>query len=45
MFQLFRALTDRTKAMLVTNAALDFDAEFANRNAERKAELLRRAAQ
>lgn len=45
MFALFRSLTDRVKALFVTSAALDFEADFAARQAERKAELLRRAAE
>lgn len=44
MFALFRSLTDRIKALFVTTAALDFEADLAVRHAERKAELLRRAA-
>lgn len=44
MFQLFRALAERVKALFLTHAALDFEAEFLARDAERKAELLRQAA-
>jgi hypothetical protein len=40
---LFRALTDRFKAMFATNAALDLEAEFFARDAQRRAELLRQA--
>ena len=43
MCSLFRALTDRVKAVFVTHAALEFEAEFLARDAERKAELLRLA--
>lgn len=43
MFSLFRALTDRVKAMFVTNAALELESELLARDAERKAELLRLA--
>ena len=43
MFQIFRALAERVKALFVTDAALDFEAEFLCRDAERKAELLRQA--
>jgi hypothetical protein len=43
MFALFRALSDRVKAMFAADAALEFEAEFLARAAERKAELLRRA--
>lgn len=43
MLSLFRAITDRVKAMFVTNAALEFEAELLARDAERKAELLRLA--
>lgn len=45
MFALFRALTDRVKALFITTAALDFEADFLTRQAERKANLLRQAAQ
>lgn len=43
MFHLFRAFADRIKALFITNAALDFEGQFAARSAERKAELLREA--
>ena len=43
MLQIFRALTDRLKAMFVANVGLDFESHFLARNAERKAELLRQA--
>lgn len=45
MFALFRALSERVKALFVTTAALDFEAAFLARQAERKADLLRQAAQ
>jgi hypothetical protein len=45
MLQLFHALAQRVKALFITNAALDFEAQFVSRDAERKAELLRQAAQ
>jgi len=45
MFSLFHALADRLKALFVTHAALDFEAQFLASQAERKAELLRRAAE
>ncbi|MGE3806779.1 MAG: hypothetical protein AB7K24_19090 [Gemmataceae bacterium] len=44
MFQLFRVLGARLKALFVANVALDFESDFAAANAERKAELLRQAA-
>jgi hypothetical protein len=43
MFGLFRALTDRLKALFVTSVGLDFEAELFARHAERQAELLRQA--
>jgi hypothetical protein len=43
MFQLFRALAERVKALFVTNAALDFECEFLTAAAERQASLLRQA--
>ena len=43
MFALFRALTERVKALFITTAALDFEADLLARDAERKAELLRQA--
>ena len=43
MFYLFRALTDRVKALFIANVALDLEGQFASRAAERKAELLREA--
>lgn len=44
MFQLFRALGARLKALFVANAALEFESELAAVSAERKAVLLRQAA-
>ncbi len=43
MLSLFRALSERVKALFVTTAALDFEAALLARDAERKAELLRQA--
>jgi len=43
MFALFRALTERVKALFLTTAALDLEADLLARDAERKAELLRHA--
>jgi hypothetical protein len=43
MFALFRALSERVKALFVTTVALDFEADLFARDAERKAELLRQA--
>lgn len=43
MFRLFHSLADRVQALFLANAGLDFEAEFAARNAVRKAELLREA--
>jgi hypothetical protein len=43
MFSLFRAIIDRLKAMFATNAAMEFEAEMLAQDAERRAELLRRA--
>ena len=45
MFALFRSLTERVKALFISTAALDFEADFIARQAERKADLLRRAAE
>ncbi len=44
MFALFRALLDRLKALLLTDAALDLEGEVPTHSAERKARLLRQAA-
>jgi hypothetical protein len=43
MFALFRAVSERVKALFITDAALDFEAGLLTRAAERKAELLRQA--
>jgi hypothetical protein len=43
MLTLFRALSERVKALFITTAALDFEADLLARDAERKAELLRQA--
>jgi len=43
MFALFRALTERVKALFLTTAALDFEADWLARDAERRADLLRQA--
>jgi len=43
MLWIFKALTDRLKAMFVTDVAADLEAQFLARDAERKAALLRQA--
>jgi hypothetical protein len=43
MFSLFRALIERLKALFVTDAAMEFEAELLTRDAERRAELHRQA--
>ena len=43
MIELFRALAGRVKSLFAADAALEFEAEFLARAAERKAELLRQA--
>jgi hypothetical protein len=43
MIALFHALTERLKALFISDVALDFEAELLARAAERQAELLRRA--
>ena len=43
MLTLFRAVIERVKVLLATAAAADLEADFLARDAERKAELLRRA--
>jgi hypothetical protein len=43
MFEIFRALSNRVKAIFAADAALQLEAEFLTRAAERKAELLRQA--
>ena len=45
MFAIFQSLVDRIKAMFAADAALDFEAQFMARQADRKAELLRKAAE
>jgi hypothetical protein len=45
MATLFHALVDRLKALFVSHTALDFEAQFLASQAERQAELLRRAAE
>lgn len=45
MFRPFHVIAARLKALFSTDCALDFEADFASRNAERKAELLRQAAE
>jgi hypothetical protein len=44
MLAFFRVIVERVKALLLADAALDLEAHVAARAAERKAELLRRAA-
>jgi hypothetical protein len=44
MLAWFRALVERVKTILLHGAALDLQADFLARHAERQAELLRRAA-
>jgi hypothetical protein len=41
--ELFRAVSDRIKAVLTAHAALELEAELIARHVERKAELLRKA--
>ena len=43
MMALFRAVIERVKALFLTTAALDLEAVFMARHAERQAELLRQA--
>src|SRR5438128_1267153 len=43
MFGLFRYVIDRLKALFATAAAQELEADWLERHAERKAELLRRA--
>jgi hypothetical protein len=45
MFSLFRAITDRIKALFATSAALELESDLLLHHAERKAEMLRRADQ
>jgi len=44
MFNVFRSLIERLKALFAATAAQEFEVEFLARHAERKAELLRLAA-
>ncbi|MGE3806364.1 MAG: hypothetical protein AB7K24_16975 [Gemmataceae bacterium] len=44
MFQLFRALAARLQALFIAHVALDFESDMATASAERKATLLRQAA-
>ena len=44
MLSFFHALTDRLKALFMTNVALDLEAQVLTRAAERKADLLLQAA-
>jgi hypothetical protein len=43
MLSIFRLLADRVKALFLTDAALDLEAQLLTRDAERQAELLRQA--
>jgi hypothetical protein len=43
MIAMFRGLLDRMKALVITTLALDFEAQFAAGQAERKADRLRQA--
>ena len=43
MLWIFKALSDRIKALFVTDVAADLEAQFLAREAERKAALLRQA--
>ena len=43
MLWIFKALSDRLKALFVTDVAADLEAQFLAREAERKAALLRQA--
>jgi hypothetical protein len=45
MFQLFRALAARLKALFIAHVALEFESEFAAVGAERRAVMLRQAAE
>lgn len=44
MLTIFRAVAERVRALFVTDAALEFEAELLTRQAERRAHLLRLAA-
>ena len=43
MLWVFKKIRERLKVLLVADAALDLEAEFLDRHAERKAELLQKA--
>ncbi len=43
MFWVFKKIRERLTALFIADAALDLEAEFLDRHAERKAELLRKA--
>jgi hypothetical protein len=43
LMSLFRAITDRLKALFASNAAMELESEFLAREAERRAELHRQA--
>ena len=45
MNRIFRALGARLRALFLTELALDLETQFTSRQAERKAELLRKAQQ
>ena len=45
MLWIFRAITDRLKALFVSDVALEFETQFIARQADRKAELLLKAEQ
>jgi hypothetical protein len=45
MLALFQSIVDRIKAMFAADAALDLEAQFVSRQADRKADLLRKAAE
>jgi hypothetical protein len=45
MLALFQSIVDRIKAMFAADAALDLEAQFVARQADRKADLLRKAAE
>ena len=43
MLWIFQKISDRLKSLLVADAALDLEAEYLSRHAERKADLLQKA--
>lgn len=45
MLSLFRSVGDRLRALFATDVALDFESMFVRRQADRKAEILRHAAE